>query len=91
MKYNTVRVSPSHDSTRSNRTWIVSCDKISSMATMEREETKTVPHALGFFHYPETMSDNQARTDLIQCMIKRHDQEIEELTASRDALVNLLP
>jgi hypothetical protein len=61
------------------------------MATMEREEVKTVPNALGFFHYPETMSDEQARTILIQSMIERHDQEIVELTASRDALLNLLP
>jgi hypothetical protein len=61
------------------------------MATMERNKVKTVPNALGFFHYPETMSDEQARAELIQCMIKRHDQEIAELRTSRDALLNLLP
>lgn len=91
MKYNTVRVSPSHDSTQSKRVWVVSYDKTSSTATIERNKVKTVPHALGFFHYPETMSDEQARTELIQCMIERHDQEIAELTASRNALKNLLP
>ena len=69
----------------------MSYDKTSSMATKERNRVKTVPNALGFFHYPETMSDEQARTDLILCMIKSHDQEIAELRMSRDALLNLLP
>jgi hypothetical protein len=91
MKYFSVRVHPSHSSTISMRFWEVTYDKTSSMATMEREEVKTVPNALGFFHYPETMSDEQARTDLILCMIESHDQEIAELRTSRDALLNLLP
>ena len=27
---------------------------------MEREDTETVPSPLGYYHYPETMSDKEA-------------------------------
>ena len=91
MKYITLRIHPSHDSIKTKRVWEVSCDKTSTTATMDRKETETKPHALGFYHYPETMSDEKALTDLIQCMIERHDQEIADLTASREALIKLIP
>ena len=90
MKYNTVHVKPSGTSTKENRTWKVSYNKTSAQAQTDRVKTKTVPHALGFYHYPETMSDKKALKALLRCMIKRHEQEIADLRASKDALSTLL-
>ena len=98
MKYNTVQVRPSHNSTQSKRVLEVSYDKTPLLGNVQSFLGITIEHVLnfnfqtllGFFHYPETVSNDQARTDLIQCMILKHDQEIAELIASRNALKNLL-
>jgi len=90
MKYNTVHVRPSGTSTKENRVWEVSYDKTSAMMQMDRVKTKTLPNALGFYHYPETMTDKKALKALLKCMINKHEQEIVNLIASKDALNNLL-
>ena len=63
MIYYTVKVSPNKDS------WRVYYDKSS---TLERTDTKTIPNATGFYHYPQTMSDQAALQALVACMIQRH-------------------
>ena len=90
MKYNTVHVRPEGPSTKENRVWEVSYDKTSAMMQMDRVKTKTLPNALGFYHYPETMTDKKALKALLKCMISKHEQEIVNLMVSKDALDNLL-
>ena len=80
MKYNTVIITPNHD------TWKVSYRTNS----LEREDVKTVPLAVGSYHYPETMSDEEATKELLQCMINRHEEEINNLKKSLKALKDLL-
>jgi len=81
MKYNTIKV------LLNGKTWEVSCDKTS---TMDRKEIETFPHDMGFYHYPETMSDEVALKKLLNSMIKRHEEEISCLTESKNGLNKLL-
>jgi hypothetical protein len=66
--------------------WVVTYTK----SDVEREETKTIPNAMGFYHYPSTMSDKEAVHTLVDAMVIRHTAEIERLTESKIALSDLL-
>jgi hypothetical protein len=63
--------------------WVAGFDKSSKV---DREDEKTVPSALGYYHYPETMSDKKAFNTLIAGMVKRHRDEIRRLQKSMDKL-----
>jgi len=80
MKYKTVKLTPSGDK------WLVTW----SESNMERVKTKTKPHPLGFYHYPETMSDQEALKALVNCMLKAHTEEISRLNKSLSVLKNVL-
>lgn len=80
MIYKTVQVTPNGD------TWLVAFKK----NPLERKIEKTKPHSLGFYHYPETMNDQEALGVLLRCMISRHEEEIERLNKSLEALKSLL-
>ena len=80
MKYNTIQIQP------------VSKDKWGVTVTEnqgDRVETETEPDGLGFFHFPETMSVEEAFDCLKTKMIKYHQKEIERLEKSLNALQNL--
>ena len=81
MIYHTVRVDPNKDA------WRVNFDKSN---TLERADVKTKPNALGFYHYPQTMSDQEALNELVTCMIQKHESDISDLTRSIEALKTLL-
>ena len=82
MIFQTVYVEPAGD------VWRVRYDKSS---TIDRDGGDLrSPLALGFYHYPKTMDDLEAKRLLIQCMIERHTEEIDRLTKSKSALIDLL-
>lgn len=56
----------------------------------QRVKTKTVPSALGFYHVPENVKDEDAAAELLKCMINAHEKEIKLLSLSRDKLQLLL-
>jgi hypothetical protein len=73
MKFNTVRIDPTL-----KKTWRISFQTDDK----ERVNKKSVPHAMGFFHYPQTMSKEEAFKALKDCMIQSHLDEIEKLKES---------
>lgn len=81
MRYNCIRIEP--DPT--NDYWRVS----NQIDATDRVETDTVPNAGGFYHYPETISFQDARELLLDCMIAAHAERIDELTKSKAALFPL--
>lgn len=86
MIYNTVHINPTKVS-KHKESWEVSIDKSNKM---DREDTKTLPNPLGFYHYPEAMSEREATETLIKVMVGRHEEEIARLTVSKNALLLLL-
>lgn len=83
MKYKTVKIFP--NALRDKLEWRVMFMK----GDLDRVETKAVPNALGFFHYPETMPDEDAFEKLKVCMIEAHEKEIKQLKESVDKLKTL--
>lgn len=79
MKYKTMRINVEREEFV---TYTLSDD-------LDREETETVPHPLGFYHYPETMSDQTAFNMLKNCMILKHYEEILNLRKSLKKLKEL--
>jgi hypothetical protein len=79
MKYNTVKI------IASGTGWRVE----TSTSDFEREEVKTIPNAMGFYHYPETMSLAEAFKELKSTMYGRHLLTIESLKASANELDEL--
>jgi len=54
------------------------------------EEGPRTPSAMGIYHFDcDKFSDNDAVHDLIDCMVKRHEEEIEGLKKSKEALEKL--
>jgi len=82
MIFHTVRIEPDKD------TWKVRFDKSDTVDRDEKDLRQPLP--LGFYHYPETMPDLEAKTLLIHVMIARHEEEIEKLVKSKAALIDLL-
>jgi len=80
MKYKTVKINPT-----SEGKWEVVYLKSDGV----ERKGKTYPHSLGFFHYKETMKDNDAANKLKELMIKRHKEEIKKITLSLNALEKL--
>ncbi len=72
MKYNTVRIH--FENKKSYATFTIN--------EGERKDTKTEPHALGFYHCPETMTKEEALEQLKQVMLEAHIKEIRRLTKS---------
>ena len=81
MKYKTVKIKPDI-----KKRWHTYCYQIDDV---DREDTETTPHPLGFYHYPETMSDEEAFNQLKQCMIDAHLKEIESYQTSLRKLESL--
>ena len=52
----------------------------------ERVENYVHPHSLGFFHYPEIMSDDEAFNMLVNKLIKDKEEEIEYLNKMLEEL-----
>jgi len=50
---------------------------------------RTSPSALGYYHFPETMTDEEAFNELKECMIKAHQEEIDRLEKSLKKLKEL--
>ena len=77
MKYNTITIIP-----YSNK-YDVSINR----SEEDRVETETIPSSLGFFHYPETMSDQEAFN-----ILKEHMMEVarERMVMASNDLVALL-
>lgn len=69
MKYHTVSIRLS----AATQKWEVTLDKSD---TQERVETKTAPNWLGFFHYPETMTDAAALKTLKKYLTDREREAI---------------
>ena len=55
---------------------------------LERELC-TKPCAIGWYHYPITMTREKAFESLKNCMIKRHREEIGKLQESLNKLIDL--
>jgi hypothetical protein len=70
---------------RTERKWTVSV----YLEEGDRVETETCPNNLGFYYYPETMSDQEAFDKLKQHLINLHDAQIAEMIESRDKLSKL--
>ena len=82
MIFHTVRNEPDKDSWK---------DKFDKSDTVDRDEKDLrQPHSMGFYHYPETMPDLEAKNLLVHVMIARHEEEIEKLVKSKAALIDLL-
>lgn len=81
MRYNCVRIEPNI----TNDGWVVS----NYIDNTDRVDTETMPNANGFYHYPETMSFQEAKEILLDCMIAAHAERIENLTKSKAALFPL--
>ena len=81
MRYNCVRIEPN----ATNDAWIVS----NQIDLTDRVETDTVPNAGGFYHYPETMSFQDAKELLLDCMIAAHTERINNLSKSKADLFPL--
>jgi len=80
MKYKTVEIK-----TDIKKRWYTYCYEVDG----DREESSLPPHPLGFFHYPETKSDEEAFNQLKQCMIDAHLKEIEAYQTSLRKLESL--
>jgi hypothetical protein len=84
MKYKTVTIKPEGHKNKAkwvSRFWEIAGDR--------EELTKLEPHPMGFFHYPETMSDEEAFVSLKDKMIKAHRKEIDSLQKSLTKLILL--
>lgn len=66
--------------------WVVSVKEL----PMDREDVVTVPNAMGWYNYPETMSDPVAFRKLKLCMVRRHKRQIADLQKSLGALQGVL-
>lgn len=80
MKYKTVHIKP-HE----KNDWKVSFQ----IDNQDRIDKETYPHSLGFFHYPETMGDEEAFQKLKWHLIGICKQDIKNLQKSLDELINL--
>jgi hypothetical protein len=76
MKYKTIRINENF-----NKVWIEELDG-------DRLEMETKPSGMGFYHYPETMPDEEALTELQQKLLRdgsdlisKKLMEIEEIKA----------
>ena len=78
MKYNCVRIDP--DSL--DDCWRVSFTKDNT----DRKRMKTLPNAGGWYHYPANMTQERALKLLLDCMRKRHKDEIKKLEKSLEKL-----
>jgi hypothetical protein len=58
-------------------------------SNVDREETKTVPSVMGFYHFPETMDEQKAKQKLKECLIKEYKKEILRLQNNVDSLMKL--
>jgi hypothetical protein len=80
MKYKTVQIRPTL-----KNIWEVVFLKTDGT---ERMGT-SIPNALGFYHYPETLSDKKAGEKLRKKMIDIHKEEISKLQKSLKQLESL--
>lgn len=81
MKYKTVKIEVDIE-----KRWHTYCYKIDDV---DRADNYLPPHPLGHFHYPVTMSDEEAFNQLKQCMIDAHLKEIEGYQKSLEELRQL--
>ena len=79
-KCSTVRIYPV--GSVKNKQWKCSIEK----HPHDRVKRKTIPNTLGFFHYFDDISDEQALELLKNKMIEAHQQEIETLQKSLESL-----
>ena len=56
---------------------------------IERVKRYQPPSALGFYHCFETVSDKDAKRDLLDCMMQDHQKQIEALTKSMSSLTEI--
>lgn len=81
MHYDTVEITPS-----GGGEWAV------GFSTSDKDRIKVinpVPNSLGFFHYPRRWSKQKAFTMLRDHLVKMHNEEIDALIKSRNALLGL--
>lgn len=76
MKYKLIEIKPS------DRKWVVRLSSVEG----DREETQTVPNAMGYYYFPEEMSEVSAFAELKSVMIESHEEEIKKL---QDSLLSL--
>ena len=63
---------------------------ISPASDDKYEDGPRLPSATGVYHFDcNKYCDNQAKLDLLNCMIKRHQEEINRLQNSKMALEKL--
>ena len=82
MKYKTVRIQPYGLSGNKWGYKINRCNHVSP-------DYVTKPDPLGFYTYPETMSDKEAFQRLKRLLIMNHNSEISRITMSRNELLRL--
>lgn len=80
MLYNTISITPQDDGT-----WKVSVHEVPE----ERDEKGPPPNAQGFYHYPRKMGEEEAFRKLRNLMVKRHREEIKDITESMESLQKL--
>jgi hypothetical protein len=56
---------------------------------LDRVDTETQPHASGFYHFPSTISSEQAFERLKTCIMETHTQEVTRLQKSLCELAEL--
>lgn len=79
MRYRNVRITPVKGE------WIISVHSDNS----ERVERETQPSPLGYYHFPESIPESEAVLSLLDCMIRRHSEELEQISNSLNELQKL--
>ena len=79
MKYSSIRIFPvSND-------WSIEAYPLE----YDREPFLSTPNSMGFFYYPETVTKEEAFSQLKEHMIKRHINRINDLQKSLEKLKEL--
>ena len=82
MYYDTITIKPTIEGE-----WEISHYQIPD----DREANQSSISALGFYHYPRRKGKKKAFNELKEFMIKRHEDEINNLTKSLEKLKLLKP
>lgn len=80
MKYSTVKISPSKNK------WVVDVVRLPNDYIDDREQK---PNSLGFFHFSEKITDEDAFEQLRNLMISMHQDEVDRLQKSIKKLKQL--
>ena len=84
MKYKTIRMTPYYVPQKGQK-WSYNIERSKPITP----GTFVNPDPLGFYTYPETMSDKEAFQRLKRLLIMNHNSEISRITMSRNELLRL--